>query len=260
MGGLYHNNHPMHARFFAPALAVDAPTVQLPLEEARHLLRVLRLRVGDEVRVFDGRGLERRGRVADIERDAVLVALEESVVAAPESRTRIALAQALLKGDAMDDVVRDAVMLGVAVIAPLLTAHVEGDRRGQAAGLRIPRWTRIAVASAKQCGRAVVPEVLPPQSLAACLAAPQAGVLVPLVEPTASLGVARLADLSAAEAPSAATLLVGPEGGWSDEELRLMAGYGARGITLGGRTLRAESAALVGLSALHTVWGEWDRG
>ena len=247
----------MHERFFAPDLEPDAGLVHLPVDEARHLVRVMRVRTGDAVRVFNGRGLERAGRVADIRRDDVSIALGECVAAAPEARTAITLAQAVLKGDGMDGVIRDAVMLGVAAVAPVLTARVEGDRRSHAAGLRLGRWQRIAVASAKQCGRAVVPAILQPASLAACLAGTTTSVRLALVEPDA-LPATTIRELAALPVPASATVLVGPEGGWAEEELRLMEGHGTRGLRLGGRILRAESAALVGLSALHAVWGEFE--
>jgi 16S rRNA (uracil1498-N3)-methyltransferase len=247
----------MHARFFAPDLEPGASRVRLPLDEARHLLRVMRLGPGDAVRVFNGRGVECAGEVAAVDRDEVVVTVGEAVAAAAESPTAITLAQAVLKGDAMDGVVRDAVMLGVAALVPLLSARVEGDRRSHAAGLRLARWQRIAVASAKQCGRAVVPVVSAPMSLAACLSSVPAEARIALVEPTASLPAAGLGQMTGQAPPESLVLFVGPEGGWADEELRLLEGYQASALTLGSRTLRAESCALVGLSALHTVWGEF---
>jgi 16S rRNA (uracil1498-N3)-methyltransferase len=247
----------MHSRFYAPGFESGDAMVKLPIDEGRHLIRVMRLHVGARVRVFNGRGVECEGRVAVVERDEVSIALEASVAAAPESATRICLAQSLLKGDAFDGVIRDAVMLGVTGIVPLLTAHVEGDRRHHAAGLRVSRWERIAIASAKQCGRAVVPVISVPLSLSACLSAGPADVSVALVEPTSVLAAVSLGELAAGPPPASATLFVGPEGGWTEDELRLLAGHHARAVTLGRRTLRAESAAIVGLSVLHTLWGEF---
>jgi 16S rRNA (uracil1498-N3)-methyltransferase len=195
--------------------------------------------------------------VAAVERDEVTIAIGGDAPAARESPRRITLAQSLLKGDCMDGVIRDAVMLGVAAIVPVLAARVEGDRRSHAAGLRVRRWERIAVASAKQCGRAVVPAVASPMSLAATLSSAASDLAVVLVEPGASVPAVALGELAASEPPSAATLFIGPEGGWTEDELRLLAGYSARAVTLGHRTLRAESAAIVGLSVLHTLWGEF---
>lgn len=247
----------MHQRFYAPDLERGAATVRLPSDEARHLLRVLRLRQGDPVRVFNGRGLECAGRVEVIDRENVSVAIEGEAKASREPRCRITLVQALLKGDAMDGVVRDAVMLGVNAIAPVLSAHVEGDRRGHAAGLRVSRWARIAVASAKQCGRAVVPTVAAPVSLSACLSATPADLRVVFAEPAAAVPSVSLDALRPIGTSDAVSVFVGPEGGWAADELRLLSGYHAVAVTLGERTLRAEAAALIGLSALHAIWGEF---
>jgi 16S rRNA (uracil1498-N3)-methyltransferase len=248
---------PVHARFYAPALEAGAASVRLSNDEGRHLARVLRLREGAAVRVFDGRGRECDGHVARIDGDEVTIDIDGEAAPAPETTARITLAQSVLKGDGMDDVVRDAVMLGAAAIVPVLSARVEGDRRNHAAGLRLARWERIAVASAKQCGRAVVPAIVPPESLAAALAQPGVGLRVVLVEPTAAVPRVGLDELGASPPPKAAALFVGPEGGWADDELRLLAGSDARAVTLGRRTLRAESAAIVGLSMLHTLWREF---
>jgi 16S rRNA (uracil1498-N3)-methyltransferase len=148
-------------------------------------------------------------------------------------------------------------MLGASAVVPILTARVEGDRRSHAAGLRLARWERIAVASAKQCGRAVVPAIAPPVSLAACLTSIPAALRIVLLEPTADVPPLMGRDGAAPALPESVLLFVGPEGGWADEELRLLSGYEARALTLGHRTLRAESAAIVGLSVLHTLWGEF---
>lgn len=247
----------MHNRFYAPDLDCGAATVRLPADEARHLARVLRLRVGDPVRVFNGRGLQCGGRVAAIGRDEVSIDVGGQVQAAREARTGVTLAQAVLKGDSMDLVVRDAVMLGVVRIVPMLTAHAEGDRRGQAAAARQARWQRIAVASAKQCGRAVVPTVEPPMSLAGCLATVPADRRIALLEPSCLFPATTAAGIPGQDVPGAATLFVGPEGGWADEELHLLAASQVEALTLGPWTLRAEAAATVGLSALHVLWGEF---
>ena len=134
-----------HSRFYAPALQAGDSAVTLPIDEGRHLTRVLRLRIGAPVRVFNGRGLECDGRVVAIGRDEVAIAIDGEATASPETATRITLAQAVLKGDCMDGVIRDAVMMGAAAIVPVLSAHVEGDRRSHASGLRVSRWERIAV-------------------------------------------------------------------------------------------------------------------
>ncbi len=249
----------MHARFHAPSLTPDRGLVELPPEEAGHLSRVLRLRVGADVRVFDGRGHEYLGRVALVEGMRVCIALGEEVASAPEPSVSLTLVQAVPKGDAMDQIVRDAVMMGVAAVVPLVSERAEVMVERVRASGRVARWQRIAVASVKQCGRAVVPEVHDARTLAECLgefAAERRYLLAEPRFPAAALTGVR--DLQAEASPRSALLVVGPEGGWTDAEAALAERAGCVMLTLGGRTLRADSAALVGITALQCVWGDLD--
>ena len=238
--------------------------VELPRDEAQHLVRVLRLKVGSAVRVFNGRGDEFDGVVATASKDGARIRVEESRPTAPEARVAVTLAQAVLKGDKMDDVVRDAVMMGVRAIQPMVTARTEIALAALERGHRRARWQRIAVSSSKQCGRAVVPAVLEPctfkdvtdtlreQPREATSRSALPGLLC--VEPAASADVITLGDLDSAP-PPATTIVVGPEGGWTVEEVS--AGSTAcRLVTLGPRTLRADAMALVALTAVYTRWRE----
>jgi len=222
---------------------------------------VLRLSSGDRVRVFNGRGAEFEAVVDAADREGVRLTIGPPCVPAPEPRVAITLAQAALKGDKMDDVVRDAVMMGVAAIHPIVTARSEISLASLTRGRRRERWERIAVSSAKQCGRAVVPSIAEPRQFNASAAssARTRGEDFPspvfiLVEPNTSAGVA-LANLEVS-IPDRATLVVGPEGGWTTEEVAAAATLGTL-VTLGQRTLRADAMALVALSAMFARWGEF---
>jgi len=238
------------ARFFAPAAGVPGDRILLPVDEAEHLTRVLRLSSGDRVRVFNGRGAEFEAVVDAADREGVRLTIGAPCVPAPEPRVAITLAQAVLKGDKMDDVVRDAVMMGVAAIRPIVTARSEISLASLTRGRRRERWERIAVSSAKQCGRAVVPSIAEPSQFNEDFPSP---VFI-LVEPNTLAGVA-LADLEPT-IPGHATLMIGPEGGWTADELEIAAGLGTL-VTLGQRTLRADAMALVALSAMFARWGEF---
>ena len=244
------------ARFFAPAAGVPGDRVLLPVDEAEHLTRVLRLSSGDRVRVFNGRGAEFEAVVDAADRDGVRLTIGDPCTPAPEPRVAITLAQAVLKGDKMDDVVRDAVMIGVAAIHPIVTARSETSIAALTRGRRRERWQRIAVSSAKQCGRAVVPSILAPRPFNP-LEPPGERFPAPvfiLVEPNSPGGVA-LASLETA-IPEHVTLVVGPEGGWTAEELQTASALGTL-VTLGRRTLRADAMALVALAALFAKYGEY---
>jgi 16S rRNA (uracil1498-N3)-methyltransferase len=158
----------MH-RFYVPDLPHEGALVALSDEEARHLTQVLRLELGDQVRVFDGRGREHEARVEVTARQRAEVRVGAPAAAAPEVPVRLTLAAALLKGDNFDDVVRDAAMLGVHVVFPLVTARTEVPAARAGKVSRVERWRRVALNSVKQCGRAVVPEIDEPQALAEAL-------------------------------------------------------------------------------------------
>jgi len=240
-------------RFYAPALQPADETVALQDDEASHLVRVLRLSPGAEVRVFNGRGLERLARVELADKRGVVLRIMDTVAAAPELPFALVLAQAALKGDGMDEVARDAVMLGVTRLQPLVTDRSETSRVQIERGRRIDRWERIAVSSAKQCGRAIVPPVDPPRTLAEALAGATGSVLV-LVEPSASASAVRLRDLPDGPPAAGATVVVGPEGGWSPAEIERALDHRATLVTLGALTLRADAAARVALPVLRYVW------
>jgi 16S rRNA (uracil1498-N3)-methyltransferase len=243
----------MH-RFYAPALRENDETASLDEDDASHLVRVLRLVPGSEVRIFNGGGVERVARVELADKRGVVLRVIGSVDPVPELPFALTLAQAVLKGDGMDDVVRDAVMLGVTRIVPLLTGRSESSRAQLERTRRLDRWRRVAVSSAKQCGRAVVPPIGPIQSLEAVLKEGP-GVRYALVEPRATASVIATRELAPGPPADGGVVLVGPEGGWTLEELRLSEREGARLVTLGALTLRADAAARVALPVLRHIWG-----
>src|SRR5262249_28577877 len=155
----------------------------------------------------------------------------------------ITLVQAVLKGEKMDDVVRDAVMLGAAAIQPLVTRRSETTVAALRNGARPDRWRRIALASVKQSRRAVLPDVRPPLTLESYLADPPASLTIVLVEPTASSVADPMSVLRDQSSPSDAAVLVGPEGGWAPDECLAAQACGARLLSLGARTLRADAVA-----------------
>jgi 16S rRNA (uracil1498-N3)-methyltransferase len=171
------------------------------------------------------------------------------VPAAAEPGVAITLAAALLKGDKFDDVIRDAAMMGVAAIQPLVTDRTEVPAARAGSVARVERWQRVALSAAKQSGRARLPEVAEPHTLASALdRLPHP--LVALAEPS----LAADPGLLSKEPPRAATVLVGPEGGWAPAEQHQMEAAGAVFLRLGTRTLRADAVPLVALSVLLWHW------
>jgi 16S rRNA (uracil1498-N3)-methyltransferase len=244
----------MLPRFLADSIDLDAGVARLSDDEARHLSQVLRLAVGDEVAVFDGVGREFRARIERVSREGAELRLIEEMPSAPEPAVRLTLAQAVIKGEKMDDVVRDATMMGVSAIEPLVTEHTAAHMK---AGRAPERWRRIAIASAKQCRRAVVPAIGAGTMFVDWLARDRAEMRVLLVEPSAGVDGRPVSTLGGSR-PATASLLVGPEGGWSAAERGAAAGAGYVPITLGPRTLRADAVPVVAIGLLQFLWGDFD--
>jgi 16S rRNA (uracil1498-N3)-methyltransferase len=205
--------------------------------------------------VFDGRGLEFRARVSATARDAVSVALLERVAGARAPSVALTLVQAVLKHDSMDDVIRDCTMVGVTTVQPVVSA------RTTVKGALLPkageRWRRIALASAKQCGRSVLPAIRDVVPFAEWVSRERQEPAFLLVEPAAAVpGTLTIRRLAHRPPPAEATLVVGPEGGWTDEERDLAIGTGCVALSLGRLTLRAGAVPLAASAAMLAAWEE----
>ncbi|HEX6719767.1 MAG TPA: 16S rRNA (uracil(1498)-N(3))-methyltransferase [Pyrinomonadaceae bacterium] len=240
-------------RFHAPpgAFNLTKKTVTLRTDEARHLREALRLKVGDEVYVFDGQGREFRCTIASARRDSAELSIEtEAEPAKPESPLQLNLCVALLKGEKFDLVVQKATELGVRKVTPLITRHADIHLRDAAdATKRVARWQRIALEAAKQSGRAFVPEISLPIKFDDALAVEGLGVMF------SERGGGAFDSLPKDEIKTI-TALVGSEGGWSDEEVEAARTCGFHVVTLGGRTLRAETAAIAITALLQHRFGD----
>lgn len=243
----------MH-RFFAPTLDPGDETVTLPRDESEHLTRVLRIDVGETVAVFDGRGREFLARVLGGTGRTVKVQLLSRVEPVAESPVAITLVQAVLKSDKMDDVIRDAVMLGVSAIQPIVSRRTETTVGALLRGARPERWRRVALASVKQSQRAVLPDIRTPLTLESYLEEPAPAQRLMLVEPAADAQISPLGVLRGEPIPQDVALLVGPEGGWDDAECAAAAERGVRLMSLGPRTLRADAVPIAALSILDFLW------
>ena len=242
-------------RVYVPEAGQADLVLELTDGEARHLTRVLRLQGGAPVRVFDGRGHEFAARIESTDR-VVTVRTLEALAPAPEPHVRLTLAQALLKGRAVDAVVRNATMLGATAIQPVLTDRANVSAGAAMRGGIVERWHKIAVSSAKQCRRAVVPDVRPPVRFEQFLADTTTSLRVLLIEPRADAKRSDLAALADRPAPDSATLAIGPEGGWTQAEIDAATNQGFTTLTLGARTLRADAAPVAAISVLQFVWGD----
>jgi 16S rRNA (uracil1498-N3)-methyltransferase len=216
--------------------------------EARHARQILRLRPGDRAELFDGAGTEVIAEVVRPEGQTLVLRVLEAGTAAMELPIRVVIAPAVLKGDAMEALVRDVAMLGAHAIAPVITARtVVPARAGHAAGV-VERWGRIALASAKQCGRSVLPVIEPARPLAEALAdaAWRHATRLILCEPAAGAAGATASPGIGDDV----VVLSGPEGGWAPEELAAAIAHGWRPWTCSPLTMRAETAPVAALAIL----------
>jgi 16S rRNA (uracil1498-N3)-methyltransferase len=243
-------------RFYAPPVAFRERNsiVVLTAEEARHLRDVLRLRAGDEVFVFDGEGREFRCNVADIgKQETRLSVVEEVDPARPESKLQLTLAIALLKGEKIDLAVQKATELGVARVALIESEHADVRiKTDRDADRRISRLRRIALEAAKQSGRARVPTIDGPVAYGEFIMNCSAGMRLFFSE----RGGTPLGSAIESGNTSEVTALIGPEGGWSDDEIETARAAGWSVITLSGRILRAETAAIAVTTLLQHLFGD----
>jgi 16S rRNA (uracil1498-N3)-methyltransferase len=239
-------------RCYVPEPLSAGDTRRLPQDVSTHVARVLRARAGQLLTLFDGRGGEYDATILDIDRDGVRVRIDAHRPIERESPLRVTLLQALARGERMDLIVQKATELGVAAI--LAWSAERSVVRLDDAGLarRCEHWRAIAISACEQCGRNQVPPIDAVADLASACARADGASLRLLLAPEATRSLISMAGRS-----PGVSLVVGPEGGFSDAELALAAQQGFQSCRLGPRVLRAETAPLAALAALQAVAGDF---
>ncbi len=231
----------------------------LPEATAQHLVRVLRLRVGAELTVFDGRGGEYAAELLRVDRDRARIGIGAHRPIERESPMRILLLQSLARGERMDLIVQKATELGVETLVPLSSRHSVVRLETSTAKQRGAHWRLVAIGACEQCGRNRIPNIAEVMDVASACSTLQLPAQRLLLSPDAS------ASLSAALRPEApvseperggVALLIGPEGGWSEDELALAQRSGFRPVRLGPRVLRTETAPLAALAIVQALCGD----
>lgn len=241
-------------RFFCPLPLVEGAALDLPEDAARHAGRVLRLRVGDALTLFDGRGGEVPALIEAVARDRVGVRLGARSTVERESPLAITLVQALQTGDKMDATIQKAVELGVSRIVPVVSRRSVLRLDGERAQRRVAHWRGVAVSACEQCGRNRVPEVEDIVALERWLGKPAAAARRLLLAPEAEAVLLTLPPPAPGEAVD---LLIGAEGGLAPEEMAQAMDAGFFGVRLGPRVLRTETAGMAALAAIQAVWGDF---
>jgi 16S rRNA (uracil1498-N3)-methyltransferase len=252
-------------RFYASPESFEGTTVTLSSSESHHLTHVLRLKAGDEVFVFDGRGFEYRCTVTHCDGKHSRLETSAALTNHVESPLKVTLAQALAKGEKFDFIIQKATELGAASIVPLVTDRSEVRLKGERSSRRRERWERVSLEAVKQCGRRTLVKITDPIGLrqfldtsfwrADRLTQPAGKQNTPIVF-AESGGKPAVEELDAAVSKREVTALVGPEGGWSENEMALFRERQYRVVTLGPRILRTETAAVVALAVLQHALGD----
>lgn len=236
------------SRFF-----VDTPlslgNIDLPEQIAHYMGRVLRLSTGANVQLFDGSGFEFLGTISDISKKKITVTLTEQIVGLSESPLYTHLGQGLARGEKMDFVIQKATELGVNEITPLITERCEVRLSDERADKRLIHWQQVAISACEQSGRTKIPIIHPPVLLSDWIQAVQADLKL-MLHPVAQA-------LESHNKPSSLALLIGPEGGFSDEEITRVSQYNFHSVRLGNRVLRTETAPLVALTLAQQMWGDF---
>jgi 16S rRNA (uracil1498-N3)-methyltransferase len=241
-------------RFYCPPPLLLSTSYELPPDAAHHASRVLRLREGDAVQIFDGIGNALDATIQAISGKHVMLGNLQPFAAQPQSGLHITLAQAMCSSDKMDWVVQKATELGAAEIVPVQTQRSVAKLSGARADKRGEHWRNVTVSACEQSGRNTLPQLQAPQDLNVWLnemrgASGSKFILLP--DGATKLQVQ-------AKPQGRATLLIGPEGGFTADEANVALQAGFVPVLLGPRVLRTETAAIAGIAALQTLWGDFN--
>lgn len=240
-------------RFYCPVTLPPSGLFELPPDAAHHAHRVLRLREGDPVQIFDGEGHASNGNINSISGKHVDVNISGSCAVQHAPALRIVLAQAMTSSEKMDWIVQKATELGAAEIQPVNTQRSVAKLTSERAEKRAEHWRGVVIAACEQSGRNDLMQVYPPLDFSHWLAnLDKSSGSKFILLPDGALA------LHAHNKPQGTvTLLIGPEGGFSADEALMARQAGFSPVLLGPRVLRTETAALAGLAALQTLWGEF---
>ena len=238
-------------RIHVDTALVTGGEIRLGEQAARHVSRVLRLRQGDGISVFDGRGNEHDATIASARGADVRISVGRPVDTCPESPAAILILQGISRGERMDLVIQKTTELGVTGIQPVFTrrsvVRLEGDRVRR----RVEHWRGVAISACEQCGRASLPDVRPPRTLEDALDACGHGVNRLLLDARAetALTAVQLNGLEIA-------LLTGPEGGLTAAERQAAIESGFTPVSVGPRIMRTETATVVAAALIQARWGD----
>lgn len=238
-------------RLYLPAYLTTNTHLTLTDAAFHHAVRVLRLRSGASVILFNGTGGEFHGVLDNVARHKATVHIQRFIAQEKESSLKVLLAQGISRGDRMDYTLQKAVELGVRAILPLLTKRSVSELKDERLAKRMQHWQRIVIGACEQCGRNRLPLLLEPMTLAEWLIDENFKGLRLVLDPGADQRLKSITPVA-----QEMTLLIGPEGGLTSDELQLAQAKDFIRVQLGPRILRTETAAVAALSGLQVMWGD----
>jgi 16S rRNA (uracil1498-N3)-methyltransferase len=225
-------------------------SIELTGPTSHYLTRVLRLSKGAPIILFNGDGRDYSGEICEIQRQSVLVRLIDSQVAGNESVLKITLVQAVSRGERMEHSLQKATELGVVCIQPVLSSRVGVRLKEDRIAKRLAHWQGVVISACEQSGRAVIPEVKKPLTLAQWLAVVDESPRL-VLDPSADN---KLSSISMTA--RAVSILVGPEGGLTATEIEEVSLSGVKAVSLGPRILRTETAGPAAIAVLQAIAGD----
>jgi 16S rRNA (uracil1498-N3)-methyltransferase len=242
--------------FYIEPAALQKPVVAIEGSEVRHIKTVLRLKPGDEIRVFDGEGFEYDASIQRLFTDRVEIKIRRKFPGRKESPVKIAVAQALLKEKKMDRLLRHLCELGVTRWIPFICARSVSKPGEKRLSARADRWNQIVKESCKQCQRSKLPEIITTLTFEDLLAYGQSCDLTIVFYENESAKLKSLMAQNPPSNPREILLILGPEGGFSDQEIKNARAAGCLVAGLGSRILRAETAAIAVCTLTQFLYGD----
>lgn len=237
-------------RIYHPETIIGLGELPLSDDASGHIGRVLRMTTGQDVLLFDGSGAEFPATIASVSKKNVTVELHKRIESSVESPLNLHLGQVISRGDKMEFTIQKAVELGVNTITPLISERCGVKLNSERFDKKLQQWQKIAIAACEQCGRNIVPQIRPLMQLEQWCAEDYDGLKLNL-HPRAKYSINTLP-----EPVNKVRLLIGPEGGLSDEEIQMTEQYKFEETLLGPRVLRTETAGLSAITALQVRFGD----
>ncbi len=237
-------------RFYYPFLGQLGETIIIVDDKAHYIRNVLRIKLGRNLRIFNHLGHEYLAQITFVDRKSVTLVLQQDIKTINPSKLNITLVQSISKGERMDYTIQKATELGIHTIQPITSEFGEVKLKDKRLEKKIKHWQNISISACEQSFRTDIPQILKPISIQQYCQTQHTGIYL---EPNESATIKTIANNNWQKFAVA----IGPEGGWSDNDLSLLQSSGLQGIQFGQRILRTETMAPAILAAIHSLWGDF---